>query len=200
MRFRRIWVALRASRSIASRALARISQRIGPEAAPHDGELPSASGYGAAQTSLSKPWRPNPNGARSVEDAIRLAKQWGVDVGDDVKVVVNDAWLDGIGADVDASYAAFTSQRSYTWDDLLIRGKMVVKLRSTVLESDEGIVEVLAHEMHEINAIRGMFEHRERIPGAELIKLTEVGRRGNLHDEAWEAGAKVVRRLREGSQ
>ncbi|MGA2449549.1 MAG: hypothetical protein ABTD50_12775 [Polyangiaceae bacterium] len=153
---------------------------------------------GTAQRPLGQPWRPNPGGRRSVADAVALAKDLGVVVEDDVRIVVNDAWLNMQGAEVYAAYAGFTSTRPYTWDDLLIRGKMVVKLRSTVLDSDEGIVEVLAHEMHEINTLRGMFEARSSIPGAELIELLGPGRPGNLHDKAWDVGAGVLRRLRGG--
>ena len=155
--------------------------------------------HGMAQGAPSKPWRPNAGGRRSLEDAIELAKRWGILVEDDVRIVasdVADAYLDSLGADVDAAYAGFTSQRTYAWDDLQIRGKIVVKLRSSVLESDEGILDVLAHEMHEVNGLRTMFAQRGRIPGAELIALTEVGRSSNLHDQAWVVAARVVRGFR----
>ncbi len=162
--------------------------------------MPVNRNPGAAQRPLGQPWCPDPGGRRSVADAISLAKEWGVVVEDDVRIVVNDPWLNMLGDEVYAAYATFKSISTYTWDDMLIKGKMVVKLRLTVLDSDEGIIEVLAHEMHEINALREMFQARHRIPGAELIRLTEVGRQGNLHDRAWDVGATLVRRVRGGSK
>ena len=79
-----------------------------------------------------------------------------------------------------------------------IQGKLVVKLRSSVLDSDERILAVLGHEMHEINALRDMLTERARIAGAELIALTEPNHPGNLHDQAWDVGDRLVRRFREG--
>ena len=187
MRLWRIWVVLRETAAVLPRELARLARRR----------------HGTAQGSLCKPWRRNVGGRRSVAEAINLARAWGILVEEDVRVAVGqpaDDWLNSLGADVDASYAAFTSNRSYTWEGLLIRGKIVVKLRSGVLDSDEGILDVLGHEMHEINSLRGMFDQRGQIPGSELIRLTEVGRSGNLHDQAWHVGARVVGRFRGGLQ
>jgi len=190
MRLKRLWVALGASVALLRRELPLLARR-----------RPRA--HGTAQGSLSKPWRRNADGRRTILQAVELAKRWGIVVEDDVRIVASDGadgYLDSLGAEVDAAYAGFTSQRSYTWDDLLIQGRIVVKLRSAVLDSDEGILDVLGHEMHEINALRSMFEQRGRIPGAELIALAEVGRPGNLHDQAWDAGARVVRSFRGGDQ
>jgi len=194
MRFWRIWDALREITASLSRGLARIAH---PSASPRGGVAVERA-HGAAQSSLSKPWRPNPEGRRSVEDAVALARAWGIVVEDDVRIVASDRTDKTLDDHEDAAYAGFMSTRTYTWDDMLSNGKIVVKLRSTVLDSDEGIVDVLAHEMHEINALRGMFEARHRIPGAELISLTETDRPRNLHDQAWNVAAGVVRRFRGG--
>lgn len=150
-------------------------------------------GHGAAQRSLAKPWTPNPDGPRSIADAIEFARTWGIEIEDDVKIVLGDAIL---RPDEDAAYGAFKSNKRYRWEDLLIGGRMTVKVRSNVLASDEGILDVLGHEMHEINALRRMFEERSEILGTELIELTEAGRPGNLHDEAWDVGGELVARLR----
>jgi hypothetical protein len=154
----------------------------------------AAEGRAAAQRSLAKPWRPNEAGRRSVEDAVAFAKSRGVVIEHDIKVVARDGIL---RPDEDAAYAGFRSTKSYGWEELLIQGKLVVKLRPAVLDSDEAILDVLGHEMHEINALRAMFAERGRISGEELIALTEAGRPGNLHDQAWDAGGELVDRLRE---
>jgi hypothetical protein len=159
-------------------------------------DAPKTIGYGAAQRSLAKPWRLNADGRRTIDEAVALARKWGVVIADDVQFVVRD---DMLLEDQDARYAAFSGARDkkYVWEDLFTRsGKIVVKLRSTVLDSDEGILDVLTHEMHEINALRTMFEERGAISLGELIALTEPGRPKNLHDEAWDEGAKCVARFR----
>src|SRR5262249_31997680 len=129
-----------------------------------------------------------------VDDAIDFARSYGVIIEEDVRFVVRD---DVLAAEEDAHWGGWKSTDTYRWEDLLIRGKIVVKLRSTVLGSDEGILCVFAHEMHEINGIRTLFEESEdgTLPGARLIYLTEPGRK-NLHDEAWDVGDALVGRLR----
>jgi len=112
---------------------------------------------------------------------------------DDVRFVAADAVLRD---DEDARWGAFRSTQSDAWEDLLIEDKTVVKLRSKVLDSDEAILCVFAHEMHESNAIRRLFAESPdgTVPGARLIYLTEPGRK-NLHDQAWDEGDKLVYRL-----
>jgi hypothetical protein len=72
-----------------------------------------------------------------------------------------------------------------------------VRIRRSVLESDEAIVAVMAHEMFELNALRALFEHRETIPGSEIIAMVRTGVRRNLHDRAWDAADALVRVTRQ---
>ena len=53
-------------------------------------------------------------------------------------------------------------------------------------ESDEAIVSVFAHEMHEINALREMLENGRTIPYKEWYESIMPKRPGNLHDQAWD--------------
>jgi len=149
--------------------------------------------YAAAQAARSKPWAQKA-WSRTISEAIELARSWGVVIGDDIRFVVCDAALHPLD---DARWGGWKDNRRYEWDDLLIEGKLIVKLRSTVLCSDEGILCVFAHEMHEINAIRRLFEESDEgtVAGARLIYLTEEGRK-NLHDAAWDVGDALVGRFR----
>jgi len=148
---------------------------------------------GAAQEPRTLPWKPNPDGPKSVLDAIALAKTRGVVIPEDIRLVVRDAM---VPENADATYGGFQSHKSFRWADFYIGGKIPVKIRSSVLESDEAIVAVLAHEMYELNALREMFEERQSIPGAEIIRLIRPNLPGNLHDKAWDEADRLVRAMR----
>lgn len=50
-----------------------------------------------------------------------------------------------------------------SWDDFLLdrgpnKGMIPVRVNAARLNSDEAIIATLAHEMYEINKLRGMFE------------------------------------------
>jgi hypothetical protein len=152
-------------------------------------------GRGAAQSAQSKPWTQHiPPYSRTIAGATDFAKSCGIIILDDVRFVVLDALLK---PGEDACYGAFASTETYEWEDLLRRGKINVKLRSTVLASDEAILCVFGHEMHEVNDLRARFVREGAISGVDLIALTEAGRR-NLHDAAWDVGDALVYRLRRG--
>jgi hypothetical protein len=64
-----------------------------------------------------------------------------------------------------------------------------------VLNSDEAIVAVLAHEMHEVNYLR-----KELAGGKSLSKATFTGlvnaESGTLHLEAWRKAIELVEKMR----
>lgn len=150
--------------------------------------------HAAAQSARSKPWAAK-TWSRTIPDAVELARSRGIVIEEDVRFVVCDSILHD---DEDALWGGWKDTQSYEWDDLLIEDKIVVKLRSSVLASDEGILCVFAHEMHEINAIRSLFEESVtgQLSGARLIYLTARGFK-NLHDEAWDVGDAHVFRWRQ---
>lgn len=55
---------------------------------------------------------------------------------------------------------------------------------------------VFAHEMHEVNGLRALFDVRETIPATEISRLINPGIKGNLHDQAWDIADEVVARMR----
>lgn len=138
-------------------------------------------------------WAPHGGEPRTEADAQQLASTWGVEVPEDVRLIFR-AGLVPDGAY--ARYGEFYSGKRYRWADLTVQGKIPLKVDPEVLLSDEAIVAVLAHEMHEIEALRAMFEERETIPGAELIELVRPDKPGNLHDEAWDKADRLVRAMR----
>jgi hypothetical protein len=61
--------------------------------------------------------------------------------------------------------------------------------------SDEAIVATLAHEMHEINALRSFFEQHGRLSAAMLRRLLNAPD-GSLHQEALKIETKAWQRIR----
>ncbi len=149
---------------------------------------------GAAQTPGTLPWRPNRDGRRTLADAIQFARGRGIQIEDEIRFVVCDAL---VPADAFASYGGFRSSQMVRWQDFYVNERIPVKIKAEVLASDEAIVAVFAHEMHELNELRRLFEERETMSGAALHELIRVGVHGNLHDRAWDVADDLVRAMRE---
>ncbi len=123
----------------------------------------------------------------------QLADAWGIELPEDVRLIFRDGLVPQGSW---ALYGEFKSGKLYRWEDLKVQGKIPVKIDPSVLSSDEAIVAVLAHEMHEIEALRALFEARETMPGAEIIALVRPDKPGNLHDEAWDTADRLVLTMR----
>jgi hypothetical protein len=149
---------------------------------------------GAAQPPRTLPWRPNPEGPRILADAIQLARDRGIRIEDDIRFVVNDAL---VPANAFACYGGFQSSQMVRWEDFYVKERIPVKIKTEVLASDEAIVAVFAHEMHELNELRRIFEERETMSGKALNELIKVGVHRNLHDRAWDVADNLVRAMRE---
>jgi hypothetical protein len=72
-----------------------------------------------------------------------------------------------------------------------------VRMWPGILRSDEAIVAVIAHEMHELGSLRPGLE-RDVIIIDDLVLQTEPGRPGNLHCQAWDVADKLVNQMRGG--
>ncbi len=143
-------------------------------------------------------WRQNPDGVvRTPAEAVELAKKWGVEIDDDIVFLARDP-----------SYFAKNTMAQYfqakglpgarmSWKSFLdIHEQLRVNFSRELLSSDEAIVAVLAHEMHEINGLRAIFDERETIPATEVFRLITPGTKGNLHDQAWDVADELVGRMR----
>ena len=73
-----------------------------------------------------------------------------------------------------------------------------MKVSKDILDSDEAIVAVMAHEMHELNGLRKIFQERETLPAEELGRLINPGHKGNLHDQAWDVADRLIATMRKG--
>lgn len=146
---------------------------------------------------LGEGWerRPKP---LTLDELEELAAENGLVVPEFVRLVCDDRFLP---PNANAHYsAAFSSDKTYAWTKLLRDGKLVVRIRSSVLFSPEKSLHVLAHEVHELAALHELFSQRGTIPGRELIDLvrTDMKGRGNLHHRADEAADELVLRYRAG--
>ncbi|WP_437597398.1 SpvB/TcaC N-terminal domain-containing protein [Sorangium sp. So ce590] len=155
---------------------------------------------GTAQSPAMAPYAKNATGPRTVEEAIELARSHGVDIPDDIAIKVTST---AVPEGADASYLVLKEVRpgqSFTWESLQNRfGQVAVRIRPEVLESDEHAVAVLAHEMHELNSLRSLFEEAAdgRISAQRLGQLINPGIKGNLHDQAWDVADKTVQAMRQ---
>lgn len=120
-----------------------------------------------------------------------MAKKAGVTIKDDVQFRVwdDDFYEQRYPRDTYAIYGNKFDRVGdvhIRWEDLLSNGKMMVTIRRSVLESDQKIIAVIAHEMYEVNQLREILFYRHSISTEELANLTKAGIPKNLHDFAWD--------------
>jgi hypothetical protein len=147
----------------------------------------TASGYDETR------WPKNPDGPRTEAEAETLAKAWGVHVPEDVQLL----WLpdDDFSTSAHAEYGIVgtginrilgtvtISRRSFLYTE--VTGKIPVRFRRYLLESDFAIVEIVCHEMHEINELLRLFRaNDDYLSAGELSKHIDPDQPGNLHHEA----------------
>jgi hypothetical protein len=150
---------------------------------------------------------------RTIKKAVAIAVHWGVHIPDDVAFVEADpAELRGslkeliAGGEMETARGPEMSERRdgyvYWHDHYNIFGKILFRIHPEVLTSDEGIVGVIEHEMYELRQFREVFElnRRRRMNGADYGRQVSPGRRGNFHDQAWDAADEAVLRMRKAKQ
>jgi hypothetical protein len=146
----------------------------------------------------TREWRENPDGRiRTIEEAVEIAKAYGVVIPDDIEFHVDESGELHKDNTARAPRVDKPSGERVYWSDLMhdITLKVPFRIWSGVLGSDEAIVAVLAHEMHEINYLRPLLERGE-VSIDEFVLHTEPGRPGNLHDEAWDVADRIVDKMR----
>ena len=174
------------------------------------GDRPPAtvSIMGAARSPQVKWATANPDGAvRSIAQAHEIARRHGVDIPDDVIFQVTIGKHRFIEEGALAQYFRRQNARGtdrITWDDFysVLRGqeepRILVRLDKSVLASDEMIVAVFAHEVHELAGLRDAFDASAKgyLTAEELARLINPGIKGNLHDEAWTVADELVLAMR----
>lgn len=77
-----------------------------------------------------------------------------------------------------------------------------MRFDESLLTSDEAIVAHIAHEMHEINALRELFKKEGAIQVRRLNALIadrlDGGWANNLHEQAWDVANLLVKKMRGG--
>lgn len=159
----------------------------------------------------------NPDGPRTLTQAIEIARRHGVMIEDDVMIAVSTtvrpnefarygpmtqrpgteriSWKDLLGAPPKPRPGAVPT---YFLDESAPDLVLWVGLRPDVLASDEAIVATLAHEMHEINYLRNALGGDRTITVAELNRLVN-GNSGSVHLEAWVVALDKVKAMRVGA-
>jgi hypothetical protein len=144
-------------------------------------------------------WRPNLEGQiRTLEEAVVIAERFGVRIPEDVAFFVDE--LGDLDADTTARGPQVTKPAggTVTWSDFVHdrTGKVPFRIRPDILESDEAIIAVFAHEMFELEKLRPILEEG-KTSIEQFIELTRPGNPRNYHDEAWTIADEMVERFRE---
>jgi hypothetical protein len=153
--------------------------------------------------SPSLKWLPNPGGeVRTVDEAVDLARAHGVEIPGDIKfwsvrqeMLPEKTW---------ATYLTlgdrFQAGDFIEWEVFYNKFEQIpVRLSADVLRSDEAIVAVISHEMHELNELRKLFEaNGGRLRADHLHRAITPGKPGNLHFQAWDVADALVLKMRTG--
>jgi hypothetical protein len=149
-------------------------------------------------------WRPNPGGPRTVDEAIAIARKNGIEIPEDIHVTAGKSmsgpkgeWPQGRFAEY-AQLGPKNPDEIITWEQFYNRFEQIpVRLNPEVLNSDEAIVAVMGHEMHELNSLRRLFEEAGgQMTAGRLHNLIREGVPGNLHDQAWDVADELVGKMR----
>ena len=192
--------ALTAAEAAEKRTATHVAEEVAKDA-ERTGKTITVKGY--AQGPRLK-WTKNPDGSvRSIDEAVEIARKNGVEIPDDIlfKKVKGKYMPDSTKAQY-FSYRGADPEKLITWNDFYHRDldEILVRIEDSVFESDEAIVAVLAHEMHELNNLRRYFEQLGgSMPARKLRLLINPGIKGNLHDEAWDVADKLVAAMRKSA-
>jgi hypothetical protein len=162
---------------------------------------------GAAQSSRIKDYAVNLNGVvRSRDEAIALARSYGIDIPDDINIQFMSNWK---RTDADAEYFDVGSRYKpddwIEWDDFMAHrgefaGTVPVRINQGILNSDEAILANISHEMHELNSLKTLFDQHGSLQAKEIARLVNTrdrgGAPGNLHEQAWDASDSLILKIR----
>jgi hypothetical protein len=74
-------------------------------------------------------------------------------------------------------------------------------MHRSVFLSDESIVAHLAHELHEVRGLKEAFaEAGGWMRARDFDELIRAGKKGNLHDQAWDEANRLVEAMRARSK
>lgn len=122
-------------------------------------------------------FRPNPDGPRTVTQAVEIARRNGVHI---------------------PSWIRFDAGTKFGWSEMAPEGVIHVRSSEAALASDEALTAAIEHECYELTRLRRMLETGERYTPFELDRLVNERTAGSLHDEAWEVADARVMEMRAG--
>jgi len=143
-------------------------------------------------------WRSNSTGGRRTpQDTRTIAGENGVVIPEDVEFFsdelneLHENWT-ACGPRVDKLAGSIVF-----WADLVhdLTNKVPFRFWPGILDSDEAIVAVFAHEMFELERLRPLLIDG-RMTIEAFIEQTCPGSPGNLHDQAWDYADNLVERMR----
>lgn len=163
----------------------------------------SVSVGAAAEPRSQDRWRPNPRGARrSLDEALDVGRRNDVDVDDE-----RFLWAIGDAGGFAAGELATYAQVRHFRDEMIVHrsrlvtrgGRYRVLLNPSILASDDTILAVLVHEVHEIQGLDDAFGSQGTLSGKEFRSLVDT-RTGRLHCAAWDEADRRVLSLIEANK
>jgi hypothetical protein len=149
---------------------------------------------------------------RSINEALSIAQKYGVVIPEDVTFFVAEPGeLKGSlrkllsGQDFESARGPGVTEhkdgRIYWQDHFNKYGKIPFQIHPDILTSDEAIVAVFQHEMHELLLLRRVFmlSQSRTMDAADYGIQVSTRRPGNFHDQAWSEADKRVLRMRRAS-
>lgn len=165
---------------------------------PYEESLSDEPLRGAARYSRHEgSFRPNANGVkRTLEEAIEIGARNGIAFDPaEYKLIVDPVLRADYANYFDLAHAVAGSivpWRRITAGD----GRIVIRVQRHTLTSDEAIVAVLAHELHETQALQEEFARSGgSMPVERLRRLVESSGE-SLHNAAWDYADELLDRIR----
>jgi hypothetical protein len=150
---------------------------------------------------------------RTIDEAVLLAKQNGVEIPESVEFVeaergelaggLKDLFAGGeMETARGPSIAEHRDGYVYWQNHFNVFGKIRFKVHPEILQGDECIVAVFQHEMHELRELHDLFlsNNRRRVNAADYGWQVAPGHGDNFHDEAREAADQAVLRMRKAER
>ena len=142
-------------------------------------------------------WKKNPDGCRSIEEAISLLAANNINLPDDVKLVL----YEDLPPDVPAAYLLSSRCGATTqieWETLLTdEGKVTIKVDPSVFHSDEKIIAVISHELFELDLLRRHLAENGKVLATQINRLiSTTTTTKNFHCLAWKHGDQAVLEFR----
>lgn len=145
-------------------------------------------------------WRPNSaGGVRSISEALEIARAHGVVIPEYVEFYLDEWALLDEHTTARGPKITKAAGEIVAWEDMLNRfGKVPFIIRRDIMQSDEAIVAVIGHEMHELQRLTPLLKEG-RLTIEEFGAHTSPTNPDNFHYEAWDIADNLVEAMRRQS-